>query len=575
MSWERKEEEVTSIEPVYELVPSLNPDDAQIFERISGLLESGKDLSGFPTEVKAAYLATKQSGIPYKPVRAGEREVTKKKVTVNRPNYEVCDYGSIIIDPTCKGNIHKALFICTKTQSNLAELKATDLYSNLNKIVLDDADGSQLSQRDYEAGHKDFRFEDDPRKALDVYEYWGYWDIANDNVLVPIVIAWVGNTVIRAEENPYPDRKLPFCSAPYLPVKNSIYGEPDAELLEDSQAVLGATMRGILDIMGRSANGQVGSRKDSLDFLNRKKFDRGQHYEYNGKNNPTDIFHMHTYPEVPMSAMNLLGMQNQEAESLTGIKAFNTGINGDSLGESATGIRGVLDATSKRKLAILRRLGQMYVQIARKFISMNAVFLSEEEVIRVTNEKFVTVRRDDLAGEMDLTITIATAEEDSVQAQELAFLLQTMTSNIDPMISKMILVDIAKLRKKPDLAKKIEDYEPQPDPMQQKKAMLEIQLLEAQIRNELAKANENNANAELDRAKAITESSVANVNQSKADRDALDYVEQEEGVTQERHLQTIAAQAQGNVDLKNTEHINNLVEQSLADKKETKKGTEK
>jgi hypothetical protein len=36
------------------------------------------------------------------------------------------------------------------------------------------------------------------------------------------------------EENPFPDKKLPFISVQYLPTRKSIYGEPDGALLEDN-----------------------------------------------------------------------------------------------------------------------------------------------------------------------------------------------------------------------------------------------------------------------------------------------------------------------------------------------------
>ena len=71
-------------------------------------------------------------------------------------------------------------------------------------------------------------------------------------------------------------------------------------------------------------------------------------------------------------------------------------------------------------------------------------------------------------------------------------MLQTMGNNQDPEITKMIQVEIAKLRKMPDLAKRIETFEPQPDPIEEQRKQLEIQLLEAQVQNELAKARENN-----------------------------------------------------------------------------------
>ena len=43
-------------------------------------------------------------------------------------------------------------------------------------------------------------------------------------------------------------------------------------------------------------------------------------------------------------------MQNAEAEALTGIKAFSQGINSQSLGSVATGIKSAMDATSKREI---------------------------------------------------------------------------------------------------------------------------------------------------------------------------------------------------------------------------------
>ncbi|MFP3693873.1 hypothetical protein, partial [Burkholderia sp. SIMBA_048] len=76
-----------------------------------------------------------------------------------------------------------------------------------------------------------------------------------------IVATWIGDTLIRMEKNPFPDQKLPFIIIPYLPVKREAFGEPDAELLEDNQKILGAVTRGMIDLLGRSANGQQGFAK--------------------------------------------------------------------------------------------------------------------------------------------------------------------------------------------------------------------------------------------------------------------------------------------------------------------------
>jgi hypothetical protein len=453
-----------------------------------------------------------------------ERTVVLK----NQPTIEVCDYTNVIIDPTCKGNLDKAGFVIYSFETSHSELKKDGRYKNLDQIQLEDH--TPLSEPDHVTDTAvTFNYKDNPRKKIVAYEYWGYWDIHNTGIVEPIVATFVGNTLIRLEENPFPDKKLPFVIAQYLPRRKEIYGEPDGYLLEDNQKVIGAVTRGMIDIMGRSANAQMGYRKDALDVTNQRKFERGEDYSFNANVDPRQAFHMGTYPEIPRSAMEMINLQNADAESLTGVKAFSGGLSGSALGSTATGIRSALDATSKRELGILRRLAKGIEQIGRKIISMNAVFLEEVEVVRITNEQFVPVRRDDLAGNFDLRLSISTAEADNEKAQELSFMLQTMGNNMDPEMSKMILADIAKLRKMPSLAKRIEEYQPQPDPMAVQKAQLELALLQAQIQNEQNKALENGADIKLKQAKTQNELAKAGKTQSEGDLKDLEFLEKEAG----------------------------------------------
>ena len=505
-------------------------------------------------ELLQAHALYQQHGVPYLPVVVGEQEEEIEKVLVNRPTLKVCDHRNVIVDPSCEGDMPNAKFVIYGFETSLSELRKAGLYTNLDRINVDGS--SPLSQPDYSSvDESNFNFSDESRKRIVAYEYWGFWDIDGSGITKPIVATFVNNTMIRLAENPYPDQAIPFVIVPYLPVAKSVYGEPDGELLEDNQKIVGAVTRGMIDILGRSANGQIGIRKDALDVTNRRKFERGMDYEFNTNVDPRQAIFMHTYPEIPQSVQFMLGMQNAEAESLTGVKAFNNGISGQGLGDTATGVRGALDASSKRELGILRRLADGMIQIGRKIIAMNAEFLSEEEVVRVTNEQFVTVRRDDLAGNFDLRLTISTAEEDNQKAQELAFMLQTLGPNEDPKIRTMVLADICRLRKMPDLAQRLEAYQPQPDPLVQEKAQLEIELLKAQIANERAKAMSYQASAQLDQAKVGTEQAQARQLHSNSDLKDLDYVEQESGVKQERDLQKQRQQAEANTRMKVTEQL--------------------
>jgi len=524
------EDEIIEVEvPDFEYQPS--PESAQMHEGLHQMMEQNPEQykTDTPPEIQEAHRLTMETGIPMMGVQIGSHMEEQTKVIKNQPELEVCDYNNVIIDPTCLGDLDKANFIIYSFETSMAELKKDGRYSNLEHVILENA--APLAQPDHNLEDEtNFKFKDDPRKKIIVYEYWGYWDINDTGEVEPFIATWVGDVLIRMESNPFPDKKLPFVSVQYLPVRKHIYGEPDGALLEDNQKIIGAVTRGMIDIIGRSANGQMGIRKDALDVTNSRKFEQGADYKFNSNVDPRQAFHMDTYPEIPQSALNMLNLQNNEAESLTGVKAFNSGISGAALGNTATGIRSALDAASKRELGILRRLADGINQIGRKIISMNSEFLSDEEIVRVTNEEFVAINREDLGGMYDIKLNISTAEADNEKAQELSFMLQTMGNNMDPSMSQIILADIARLRKMPELAKQIKEYKPQPNPMAEQRAQMEMQLLQAQIANESAKAAENAVDVEYKKAKTQTEISKSRNLNSKSDMEDLNFVEQESGV---------------------------------------------
>lgn len=542
VGWEYEEEEVEVEKPVYSERVNQSPDFLALLQQLSQLQQTNpQQFEQLPEEQRRSVLRSLETQKPVQVFQSGTKTVTETRIVKNHPTAEVCDYNDVVVDPSAKGDPKKAKFVVYKFHTSLEELKAAGLYQNLDKIQI--TNNSPLADPDdNNPDNTNFNFKDEPRKRFVAYEYWGYWDINGDGKVEPIVATWAGDTLIRLEESPFPDGELPFVIVPYLPVKNSFYGEPDGELIKDNQDVVGAITRGMIDILASNANGQRGTRKGALDAVNKRRFEQGQDFEFNGNADVRNIFHVGTFAEIPASAQFVYQQQSGEAESLTGVKAFSGGLSGQALGETATGIRGALDAASKRELGILRRLADGIIKIGRKFVAMNAEFLSDEEVVRVTNEEFVAIKRDSLAGKIDLKLSISTAEEDNAKAQELAFMLQTTGPNSDPGEVRMIRAEIARLRKMPDLAKRIEEYQPQPDPLQQQIQMLEIEKLKLELAELQSIVGKNQASAQLDMAKAETE-------EAKADQMALDFVEQESGVKQERELQKQGAQARANAAL--------------------------
>ena len=552
VGWISEEEEVEEEVPEYDYIPAQDPQVAQQYMQLLQLKEQNRDEyeNHMNPGLEKVLTLFAESGQVYVAQQSGSSMVTTLKETKNHPTAEVCDTANIVIDPSCNGDLSKAQFVVKKFKSSLSELRKDGRYQNLDSIMIDGAD--PLADEDYQDSKdiESFSFKDEPRKQFVVTTYWGSWDIHGKGITTQIVASWVNRTPIRMEENPFPFKRPPFAIAPYMPVRGSVYGEPDGELLEENQQIIGAVTRGMIDLMGRSANSQQGTKQGFLDTTNKRKFQRGEDYEFNAQGDPRQAVYQHAFPEIPNSASNMIQMQNADAESLTGVKAFTSGINSQALGASVGGGRDVLDAASKREADILRRLAQCLKEVGRMVIAMNAEFLSEEEVIRITNEKFITVRRDDLAGNFDLELTISTPEEDSKRAEGLEFLLQTTGNNMDYGLRNMILSGIAKLRRMPDLAKRIETYKPEPDPLEQKKAELEIILLEEQIAKERAltakhiseasangyRGAKDGSQANLNTAKASTETAKSRSLHSDSDLKDLDYLDKHSGEDQRKEM---------------------------------------
>ena len=466
-----------------------------------------------------------------------EEEVTETIVKKNQPTAKVCRNEDIYIDPTCQDNLDNAQFVIYRYETDLSSLKKDGRYKNLDKVA-------RFHREDFDYDPPDeteFKFSDEPRKKLVVYEYWGNYDVNNDGIAEPIVCAWVNDVIIRLQSNPYPDGKAPFIVVPFNSVPFKIHGEANAELIGDNQKVKTAIVRGIIDNMAQSNNGQVAIRKGALDQINRKKFLAGQNFEFNGS--PGD-FWQGSYNNIPGSAFDMIGLMNNEIESITGTKSFSGGINAGALGATATGARGALDATATRRMNIVRNVAENLIKpLIRKWMSYNSEFLEDEEVVRVTNEKFVPIRRDDLDGKIDLDITISTAEDNAAKSQELSFLLQTLGPNEDPVIRRTLMADIMELMRMPDQAKRIRDYQPPQDPVQEQlkqleleRLMLENERLKADIADKTARAQENTIDAELKRNKAAVEAAKARKLTSEADMTDLRFIKEDEGFS---HLEKV------------------------------------
>lgn len=458
------------------------------------------------------------------PMQVGVETKKKLKVLINQPDAEICRLEDVYMDPTAEGDADRAQFFIHRYESDLSSLRKAKKYKNLRKLAYNMAkDDEDFDPTD----ETNFVFEDQARKKVLVHEYWGNYDINGTGIATPIVATWVGDVLIQLEDNPYPEKSMPFVVIANNSIPFKLYGEANAELVGDNQKITTAIKRGILDNMANSNNAQKGIRTGALDALNKKRFLNNKNFEFNGS--PND-FYDGNFNSIPASVFQVLEMVNSETDSMLGVKGFSGGIQGGSLGSTARAAGGVLDAVSVRKLDIVRNIAENCIKpIMRRWTEYNSEFMLPEQIMRITNEEFVPVKRDDLQGKIDISIHVSTAEDNSAKAQELAFMLQTGAQTMDPEEVRMIRAEIARLQKMPDLAKKIETYQPEPDPFAEQMKELEIRKTEAEIEERLSRARENEVDLRLKSANAALAEARARDLNSNADLKDLDFTKKADG----------------------------------------------
>ena len=489
-------------------------------------------------------------------------KVRQQSYLYNHPTLEVCDFRSVVLDHTVGDCFEDSQRISYTFETTRASLRATNLYKNLDFITESNYSSDGLGADDSSS------FVEKEQQKIHVTEMWCYRDIYGDGTQVSIVTAWCGDVMIRLEENPYPDKSFPFVVIPLLPIKDSLYGESEGSLISDSQAIIGAVTRSSIDIVAKIASNQKAMKRSAIDMTERAKMAKGQNFYINESFDIKDAVQRMETADVPAALHNMKQEQEREVAEMTGVVA---GDKRELPNAANTRVRSTTDPVSKRESSILRRISAGYCAIARKIISMNAEFLAPEEVVRITDNEFVTIRRDDLRGESDIRINISTPEADEEKAKELAFITQALNDRYPPTLAQVLLIDMVKLRGMPALADKIAavDFTPQP-PTPEEQMMQQLEMEKAVLANEQAKATiqKTYAEAYFNNLRADKERAEAGKLGAQEDAINLTFVEDEQGVTHARAVDIVQAQAEAQTKMKivesRLEQIRSMGDNSVA-----------
>ena len=122
--WKRVVVQVDEQVPVYSLYPVNSEEQIQQLQEALSLKEANPREydENIPPEIKEAVAYYEESGEAVFAVANGTQTVKVDKVLENRPIVDVLNPANVIIDPSCQGDLNKAMFACILFETCKAEL---------------------------------------------------------------------------------------------------------------------------------------------------------------------------------------------------------------------------------------------------------------------------------------------------------------------------------------------------------------------------------------------------------------------------------------------------------------------
>ena len=421
--------------------------------------------------------------------------------SADSPSLETVAFENLLLDPSAK-RMSDLKFAVEVRKVSISDILANPSWYGKHTLeslkALTPASSGEYEDTNADEYGRDssFNFDDRSRQLIEIYEYYGMYDLHNNGTLVPIIGIWCEDKLLKLSESPFPTswNGIPFESCVYTRKTNSIYGGSISELIGDLQKVRSYLMRGVLGNIDKGYQGQRGVRLGSMNPLQFRKFASGLDYEYNGDLNIVES----TFNETPQSIFQLMESLKTEQEEMSGVGRLNGGLDPRALnsGTSATAANIVNTNSEKRLLQITRHISEMLERVFRKWIDLN-IMLLENGSVRM-GDRFLQVEGSMLEGSYDLEIVAGTSGAKQSRIQNLQMMMGLMTSS-GQQIPPSMLSQMANLLDMPALAEELENQQNQPqEPSELEQIGVQLELEEKQ--SVIAK---NNASAELDGAKSM------------------------------------------------------------------------
>lgn len=338
-------------------------------------------------------------------------DVNREEIDYDGPRFELVPPWEFLRHPNYK-KVSDSPFIAHRKRVTLDYLRKQQkegFYKNIDRLVATNADsyGDDVTEQTmYGQDNLERRQEpvqDDPRKEIVIYECYVKIDADGDGLLEDRIITVADNVIIRNEENVY--QRPPFSVIRCIKDTHKFSGIPVAEFAKDIQRLNTSIIRQTADNIAQSNNARKVINPEAVYMADVMDNRPGVPIRVkSGTDVRAALSELGVQP-VNNSVVNFMGVVKEIGEQRTGVsKIFKTV--GDPHNQTASGQYAALNQANSRIRKMAKIMAEGLKDVFRGMILMNKKFMTDEQVVRITNERFIELKPDDLEGRYDIDVNV-------------------------------------------------------------------------------------------------------------------------------------------------------------------------
>jgi len=213
----------------------------------------------------------------------------------------------------------------------------------------------------------------------------------DDAEMVEAVVILAGGQVIKAEPNPYKDKKRPVRRCVYEDVEHEMWGVGVAENNDPHQRVTNAAFRLFIEAKAYALLKMCSIDRSKYEAAEDFKFFPGKKFQMKPGLTPEErktAMLWHDTQDVSEGWESLIAMSEKFSDDDTGITKYTQGDDAKHLNDTATGISMIMNASSLPLKEVLSNIDEMWIEsMIEDLIDWNMENLEVETVKAILGEK--------------------------------------------------------------------------------------------------------------------------------------------------------------------------------------------